>query len=63
VNAERFGCHTPVCAAQVQTTRDYSTKKLDLHDWRDAAVKRFSGELYGDEIAGGRSGAQPLRAP
>jgi hypothetical protein len=30
VNAERFGCHTPVCAAQVQTTRDYSTKKLDL---------------------------------
>jgi alpha-glucosidase (family GH31 glycosyl hydrolase) len=44
----RAGAFIPM-AAVVQTTADYSTKKLDLHYWHDAAVTKASGELYDDD--------------
>jgi alpha-glucosidase (family GH31 glycosyl hydrolase) len=44
----RAGAFIPM-AAVVQTTRDYSTKKLDLHYWHDAGVHAASGELYDDD--------------
>lgn len=44
----RAGAFIPM-APVVQTTRDYSTKKLDLHYWYDAGVNASTGELYDDD--------------
>ena len=44
----RAGAFVPM-AAVVQTTRDYSTRALDLHYWYDASVATTQGELYDDD--------------
>lgn len=44
----RAGAFVPM-AAVVQTTRDYSTRALDLHYWQDAGVTSATGELYDDD--------------
>jgi oligosaccharide 4-alpha-D-glucosyltransferase len=46
----RAGAFVPL-AAPVQTTRDYSTRQLDLHYWHDAAVATAEGSLYDDDGA------------
>lgn len=46
----RAGAFVPL-AQPVQSTRDYSTAKLDLHYWHDAAVTSASGHLYDDDGA------------
>nr|WP_232063399.1 DUF5110 domain-containing protein [Undibacterium sp. KW1] len=33
----------------VQNTRDYSAKKLELHYYHDASVKKSAGKLYDDD--------------
>jgi alpha-glucosidase (family GH31 glycosyl hydrolase) len=44
----RAGAFVPL-AKVVQSTRDYSTRALDLHYWHDAGVKSSSGQLYDDD--------------
>jgi alpha-glucosidase (family GH31 glycosyl hydrolase) len=44
----RAGAFIPM-AAVVHSTRDYTTRKLDLHYWHDAAVSSATGELYDDD--------------
>jgi oligosaccharide 4-alpha-D-glucosyltransferase len=44
----RAGAFVPL-AQPVQSTRDYSTAKLDLHYWHDAGVTRAEGHLYDDD--------------
>jgi len=44
----RAGAFVPL-AKVVQSTRDYSTRALDLHYWHDASVKASSGQLYDDD--------------
>lgn len=46
----RAGAFIPM-APVVQTTRDYSTRALDLHYWYDAGVAASEGELYDDDGA------------
>ena len=36
---------------EIQTTRDYSSKKLTLHYYADAAVSQSSGQMYEDDGA------------
>jgi oligosaccharide 4-alpha-D-glucosyltransferase len=44
----RAGAFVPL-AAPVQSTRDYSTRRLELHYWHDAAVAAAQGQLYDDD--------------
>jgi alpha-glucosidase (family GH31 glycosyl hydrolase) len=44
----RAGAFVPL-AQPVQSTRDYSTAKLDLHYWHDAGVASAQGHLYDDD--------------
>jgi len=44
----RAGAFIPM-ARVVQTTRDYSTKHIDLHYWHDASVQAGVGKLYDDD--------------
>jgi alpha-glucosidase (family GH31 glycosyl hydrolase) len=44
----RAGAFIPL-APPVQSTRDYSTAKLDLHYWHDAGVTASQGHLYDDD--------------
>jgi alpha-glucosidase/oligosaccharide 4-alpha-D-glucosyltransferase len=44
----RAGAFVPM-AKVVQSTRDYSTREIDLHYYHDAAVKAGSGKLYDDD--------------
>jgi alpha-glucosidase (family GH31 glycosyl hydrolase) len=44
----RAGAFVPL-AKVVQSTRDYSTRALELHYWHDASVGASSGELYDDD--------------
>ncbi|MGV7211479.1 TIM-barrel domain-containing protein [Oxalobacteraceae bacterium A2-2] len=44
----RAGAFVPL-AKVVQTTRDYSTRELELHYWHDGAVASASGQLYDDD--------------
>jgi alpha-glucosidase (family GH31 glycosyl hydrolase) len=44
----RAGAFVPL-APPVQSTRDYSTAKLDLHYWHDAGVTASQGHLYDDD--------------
>ncbi|NRR28926.1 DUF5110 domain-containing protein [Oxalobacteraceae bacterium] len=44
----RGGAFIPL-APVVQTTRDYSTRQLDLHYYHDSAVAKGSGKLYDDD--------------
>jgi alpha-glucosidase (family GH31 glycosyl hydrolase) len=44
----RAGAFVPL-APPMQSTRDYSTAKLDLHYWHDAGVTRAEGHLYDDD--------------
>jgi len=44
----RAGAFIPL-ARPVQSTRDYSTAKLDLHYWHDAGVGQAAGHLYDDD--------------
>jgi alpha-glucosidase/oligosaccharide 4-alpha-D-glucosyltransferase len=44
----RAGAFVPM-AKVVQTTRDYSTRRIDLHYYHDADVKAASGKLYDDD--------------
>jgi alpha-glucosidase (family GH31 glycosyl hydrolase) len=44
----RAGAFVPL-AKVVQSTRDYSTRALELHYWHDASVDASSGELYDDD--------------
>jgi alpha-glucosidase (family GH31 glycosyl hydrolase) len=44
----RAGAFVPL-AQPVQSTRDYSTAKLDLHYWHDANVTTAQGHLYDDD--------------
>ena len=44
----RAGAFIPL-AKVVQTTRDYSTKNIELHYYHDASVKSGSGKLYDDD--------------
>ncbi|KQV80080.1 glycosyl hydrolase [Massilia sp. Root351] len=46
----RAGAFIPM-VAPVQSTRDYSTRKLELHYYHDAAVPSGSGKLYDDDGA------------
>ncbi len=46
----RAGAFVPL-AAPVQSTRDYSTRALELHYWHDAGVKAATGQLYDDDGA------------
>jgi alpha-glucosidase (family GH31 glycosyl hydrolase) len=44
----RAGAFVPL-AKVVQSTRDYSTRVLELHYWHDASVGASSGQLYDDD--------------
>jgi oligosaccharide 4-alpha-D-glucosyltransferase len=44
----RAGAFIPL-AQPVQSTRDYSSARLDLHYWHDPAVASASGKLYDDD--------------
>jgi alpha-glucosidase (family GH31 glycosyl hydrolase) len=44
----RAGAFVPL-AKVVQSTRDYSSRSLELHYWHDASVKASSGQLYDDD--------------
>ncbi|MES2042084.1 MAG: TIM-barrel domain-containing protein [Pseudomonadota bacterium] len=44
----RAGAFVPM-SPLVQNTRDYSAKKLELHYYHDAAVKKSTGKLYDDD--------------
>jgi alpha-glucosidase (family GH31 glycosyl hydrolase) len=44
----RAGAFIPM-AEPVQTTRDYSTRKFDLHYYHDASVAQANGKLYDDD--------------
>jgi alpha-glucosidase (family GH31 glycosyl hydrolase) len=44
----RAGAFVPL-AKVVQSTRDYSTRALELHYWHDAGVNAASGQLYDDD--------------
>jgi alpha-glucosidase (family GH31 glycosyl hydrolase) len=44
----RAGAFVPL-AKVVQSTRDYSTRALELHYWHDASVASASGQLYDDD--------------
>jgi alpha-glucosidase (family GH31 glycosyl hydrolase) len=44
----RAGAFIPL-AQPVQSTRDYSTARLDLHYWHDARVTQAQGHLYDDD--------------
>src|SRR5205814_145435 len=44
----RAGAFIPL-AKVVQTTRDYSTKNIELHYYHDDSVKAGSGKLYDDD--------------
>jgi alpha-glucosidase (family GH31 glycosyl hydrolase) len=44
----RAGAFVPLSPV-VQSTRDYSTRSLELHYWHDDAVTRASGQLYDDD--------------
>ncbi len=44
----RAGAFIPM-AKVVQTTRDYSTRNIDLHYYHDASVKRGEGKMYDDD--------------
>jgi oligosaccharide 4-alpha-D-glucosyltransferase len=46
----RGGAFIPM-VQPVQTTRDYSTRTLELHYWHDAAIAAGSGKLYDDDGA------------
>lgn len=46
----RAGAFIPM-VKPVQSTRDYSTRKLDLHYYHDASVRAGSGKLYDDDGA------------
>jgi alpha-glucosidase (family GH31 glycosyl hydrolase) len=46
----RGGAFIPM-VQPVQTTRDYSTRKLELHYWHDPAIASGSGKLYDDDGA------------
>jgi len=46
----RAGAFIPMVKV-VQTTRDYSTKQLELHYYHDASVSAGSGKLYDDDGA------------
>ncbi|MBY0239328.1 MAG: DUF5110 domain-containing protein [Burkholderiaceae bacterium] len=46
----RGGAFIPM-VQPVQSTRDYSTRKLELHYWHDAAITAGSGKLYDDDGA------------
>jgi len=46
----RAGAFIPL-AKVVQTTRDYSTKQIDLHYYYDKSVPQSSGKLYDDDGA------------
>jgi len=46
----RAGAFIPL-AKVVQTTRDYSTKQIDLHYYYDASAAQSSGKLYDDDGA------------
>jgi oligosaccharide 4-alpha-D-glucosyltransferase len=44
----RAGAFVPL-ASVVQSTRDYSSRALELHYWHDASVTASSGQLYDDD--------------
>jgi alpha-glucosidase (family GH31 glycosyl hydrolase) len=44
----RAGAFIPL-AQPVQSTRDFSTARLDLHYWHDAGVTQAEGHLYDDD--------------
>jgi len=44
----RAGAFVPM-AKVVQTTRDYSTRQIDLHYYHDAAVAASEGKMYDDD--------------
>lgn len=44
----RAGAFVPL-ATPVQSTRDYSTRRLELHYWHDAGVSEARGQLYDDD--------------
>jgi alpha-glucosidase/oligosaccharide 4-alpha-D-glucosyltransferase len=44
----RAGAFVPM-AKVVQSTRDYSTREIDLHYYHDGAVKAATGKLYDDD--------------
>ncbi|TFW16326.1 TIM-barrel domain-containing protein [Duganella callida] len=44
----RAGAFIPMVNV-VRTTRDYSTKNLELHYWHDASVEAGAGKLYDDD--------------
>ncbi|HEX9171352.1 MAG TPA: DUF5110 domain-containing protein, partial [Telluria sp.] len=44
----RAGAFIPM-AKVVQSTRDYSTRHIDLHYYHDASIKSASGKLYDDD--------------
>ncbi|MFZ6638597.1 TIM-barrel domain-containing protein [Undibacterium sp. TC4M20W] len=44
----RAGAFIPM-SPLVQNTRDYSAKKLELHYYHDASVKKSAGKLYDDD--------------
>jgi len=44
----RAGAFIPL-ARPVQTTRDYSSARLDLHYWHDTGVRNAEGHLYDDD--------------
>ncbi|BBB59336.1 hypothetical protein UNDKW_1063 [Undibacterium sp. KW1] len=44
----RAGAFVPM-SPLVQNTRDYSAKKLELHYYHDASVKKSAGKLYDDD--------------
>jgi alpha-glucosidase (family GH31 glycosyl hydrolase) len=44
----RAGAFVPL-AKVVQSTRDYSTRSIELHYWYDASVGASSGQLYDDD--------------
>ncbi|MFZ3003434.1 MAG: TIM-barrel domain-containing protein [Undibacterium umbellatum] len=44
----RAGAFVPM-SPLVQNTRDYSAKKLELHYYHDAVVKKSAGKLYDDD--------------
>jgi oligosaccharide 4-alpha-D-glucosyltransferase len=46
----RGGAFIPM-VQPVQSTRDYSTRRLALHYWHDAAIASGSGKLYDDDGA------------
>ncbi len=44
----RAGAFVPL-APVVQSTKDYTGKRIDLHYWHDAGVKASAGQLYDDD--------------